>query len=149
MKIAIGSDRKTFLTDFVIKDLKKRKYKIGLFGALKTGKKVLWPKVGEEVAKRVAQKEYNQGILFCLTGTGASIVANKIPGIRAALCNDAKTAQRAREWNDANILVISLRQTSEILAKEILDSWFSASFDQNKKNRLDLLEEIEKRYLKK
>jgi ribose 5-phosphate isomerase B len=148
MKIAIGSDEKTYLTDFVAKELKKRGYKIGLFGALKSGKYTPWPGVGEIVAEKVANKEYNQGILFCWTGTGVSIVANKIPSIRAALCFDAKTAEGARKWNDANILVMSLRLTSENVAKEILDAWFSTKFEKRKTDRLRKVREIEQKYLK-
>ena len=148
MKIAMGSDEKTYLTDFVIKELKKRGYKIGLFGSLKSSKKIPWPDVGAEVAEKVASKEYDQGILFCWTGTGVSIVANKIPGIRAALCFNAKTAEGARKWNDANVLVMSLRLTSENIAKEILNAWFSTKFDDKKSSRLRKVAEIEKRYLK-
>jgi ribose 5-phosphate isomerase B len=148
MKIAIGSDEKTYLTDFVIKELKKRRYKLGLFGALKSGKPTPWPEVGEIVAEKVASKEYDQGILFCWTGTGVSIAANKIPGIRAALCFDAETAKGARKWNDANILVMSLRLTSENVAKEILDTWFSTKFDEKKADRIKKIIEIEKKYSK-
>ena len=148
MKIAIGSDKKTHLTDFIAKELKKRGYKIGLFGALKSGKPTPWPEVGEIVAEKVAQKEYDQGVLFCWTGTGVSIVANKIPSIRAALCFDAETAKGARKWNDANILVMSLRLTSENIAKEILDAWFSTKFDERKIDRLKKVAEIEKKYSK-
>jgi ribose 5-phosphate isomerase B len=147
MKIAIGSDEKTYLTDFVIKELKKRGHKVGKFGSL-TGRKTPWPEVGEMVAEKVASKEYDQGILFCWTGTGVSIVANKIPSIRAALCFDAKTAEGARKWNDANILVMSLRLTSENVAKEILDAWFSTKFDEKKSGRLKMVAEIEKKYMK-
>jgi len=148
MKIAVGSDEKTYLTNFVIKELKKRGYKVGLFGSLRKGKKVSWPKVGEDVAEAVAGKKFNQGILFCWTGTGASIAANKVPGIRAALCFDAKIAEGARKWNDANILVMSLRLTSENIAKEILDAWFSNKFNKLKKDMIKKLLEIEKKYFK-
>lgn len=148
MKIAIGSDAKTYLTDFVIRDLKKRGHRLGLFGTLRKGKKVPWPKVGQEVGEAVTSKKYQQGILFCWTGTGVSIAANKIPDIRATLCFDAKTAEGARKYNDANILVMSLRLTSENTAKEILDSWFSNKFNKLKKDRIKKLLEIERKYLK-
>ena len=68
-------------------------------------------------------------MLCCWTGTGVSIAANKVPGIRAALCGDAETARGARRWNDANVLCLSLRATSEVVAKEILDAWFETKPD--------------------
>ncbi|MBZ9571904.1 RpiB/LacA/LacB family sugar-phosphate isomerase [Patescibacteria group bacterium] len=146
MKIAIGSDEKTYLTDFVIEELKKRRYEIGMFGALTSGEKTSWPEVGKLVGEKVASKEYDQGILFCWTGTGVSIAANKIPGIRAALCFDAETAKGARKWNDANVLVMSLRLTSENVAREILNAWFSSEFDEGKIDRITKLREIEQKY---
>jgi len=148
MKIAIGSDEKTHLTDFVIEELKKREYDLGLFGALISGKEVSWPEAGAEVAEKVANGKYDQGILFCWTGTGVSIVANKVPGVRAALCFDAKTAEGARKWNDANILVMSLRLTSENVAKEILEAWFDTKFDESKTDRIKKVAKIEQKYLK-
>jgi ribose 5-phosphate isomerase B len=148
MKIALGSDTKTYLTEFVTKELKRRGHKVSLFGSLKGKKKISWPKVGEEVAEKVASGEYDKGILFCWTGTGVSIAANKVPGIRAALCFDAKTAEGARKYNDANVLVMSLRLTSEDNAKEILDAWFSNKFDKLKKDRIKKLLEIENKYFK-
>ncbi len=99
MKIAVGSDSKTYLTDFIIRDLKKRDHKVDLFGTLRKGTKVPWPKVGQEVAEVVASGKYSQGILFCWTGTGVSIATNKIPGIRTALCFDSETAEGARKYN--------------------------------------------------
>jgi ribose 5-phosphate isomerase B len=127
MKIAIGSDEKTSLTDFVIKEIKKKDYEIKLFGPL-ANKKEEYVVVSRKVAESVANKECEEGVLFCWTGTGASIVANKIPGIRAALCFDAESAKGARRWNHANVLVMSLRLTSETLAKEMLDAWFSTPY---------------------
>ena len=83
------------------------------------------------MAEAVASGAADEGILFCWTGTGVSIAANKVPGIRAALCDDAETARGARLWNDANVLCLSLRRTGEIMAKEILDMWFDTSFIPN------------------
>ena len=83
------------------------------------------------MAQAVASGAADEGILFCWTGTGVSIAANKVPGIRAALCDDAETARGARLWNNANVLCLSLRRTSEIIAKEILDAWFDTSFIPN------------------
>src|SRR5204862_5106222 len=78
----------------------------------------------EAAARDVAEGTADQGIVCCWTGTGASIAANKVPGIRAALCADAETARGARKWNDANVLALSLRSTSPALLEEILDAWF-------------------------
>ncbi len=85
-----------------------------------------WPDVGEKVALEVSQGRADQGILFCWTGTGVTIAANKIPGVRAALCWDSETAKGARLWDDANVLAMSLRSTSPAVAEEILDAWFSS-----------------------
>ena len=84
----------------------------------------MWSKVALELGQTVANGEADQGILFCWTGTGVSIAANKIKGIRAALCFDAETASGARKWNDANVLVMSLRLVSEAIAEEMLEAWF-------------------------
>ena len=85
-----------------------------------------WPDVGEKVALEVSEKRADQAVVFCWTGTGVTIAANKVPGVRAALCWDAETARGARTWDDANVLAMSLRSTSPAIAKEILDSWFSS-----------------------
>ena len=126
MRIAVGSDMKTPLTDMVVDALKKRGHDVEIFGSLvKTP--ALWSQVAVEVAEKVATGEFEQAVLFCWTGTGISLAANKVRGIRAALCHDAETASGARKWNDANILAMSLRAVSEPVAREILDAWFSAS----------------------
>ena len=78
-----------------------------------------------ELARDVAEGAADQGIVCCWTGTGASIAANKVPGVRAALCGDAETARGARRWNDANVLALSLRSTSQPVLEEILDAWFA------------------------
>lgn len=127
MKIAIGSDEKTSLTDFVVDEVKKRGHEVELFGPLK-GNPLSWVDVGAQVALSVTQGHCQEGILFCWTGTGVSIAANKVPGIRAALCFDAKTAEGARKWNQANILAVSLRLTSKPVAAEILDTWFGTEW---------------------
>jgi len=124
MKIAIGSDEKNHVTDFVVDYVKKLGHEVELFGPLK-GEDKEWADVSIELAEVVAGKKYDEGILFCWTGTGSSIAANKVRGIRAALCVDAEEAKGARKWNHANILVMSLRLTTEDMAKEIIDSWFA------------------------
>ncbi len=126
MKLAVGSDEKTVLTDFVIEELKRRDHIVTLFGPLR-GEAMGWPDVGERVGLEVSSGRADQGILFCWTGTGVTIAANKVPGVRAALCWDAETAKGARMWDDANVLAMSLRSTSTAIAKEVLDAWFSSS----------------------
>src|SRR5438309_5903132 len=86
-----------------------------------------WPDVGERIGLEVSSERADQGIVFCWTGTGVTIAANKVREVRAALCWDAETAKGARMWDDANVLAMSLRSTSTAIAKEILDSWFSSS----------------------
>ena len=126
MKIAVGSDEKTVLTDFVVEELKKRGHTVVLFGPLK-GEAMGWPDVGEKIGLDVSNRRADQGVLFCWTGTGVTIAANKVRGVRAALCWDAETARGARMWDDANVLAMSLRSTSTAIAKEILDSWFATN----------------------
>lgn len=145
MKIAVGSDERTHLTDFVIEELKNKGVDVELHGPLK-GDKLEWTDVAEEVSERVKDGSCDQGILFCWTGTGVSIAANKIPGIRAALCTDAKTAEGARRWNNANILAMSLRATSPTLAKEILDAWFEAEPDDDEKTNIEKVSRLENKY---
>jgi ribose 5-phosphate isomerase B len=98
-------------------------------------------------ASRIGECE--QGILFCWTGTGVTIAANKVPNIRAALCTDAETAKGARRWNNANILAMSLRLTSETVAKEMLREWFATMPDTDEENQACLasLEKHERKYL--
>lgn len=147
MRIAIGSDEKNHLTDFFIEELKKKNIDHELFGPL-GNKDIQWTDVAEEVATKVANNEFDQGILFCWTGTGVSIAANKVPGIRAALCTDAETASGARKWNDANILAMSLRLISPTVAKEILEAWLNSSPEIEEKENIDKVSEIEKKYCK-
>lgn len=145
MKIAIGSDEKNNLTDFVINEIKKRNHELKLFGPL-AGDKLEWTDVAESVANDVATGNSDQGVLFCWTGTGVSIAANKVPGIRAALCTDAGTAKGARKWNDANILAMSLRLTSPEIAKEILDAWFSSKPDPSETENINKIKIMEDKY---
>ena len=145
MKIAVGSDERTHLTDFVIEELKKRGIELELHGPL-SGKNIQWAEVAQNVAETVSEGNCDQGILFCWTGTGVSMAANKVPGIRAALCADAETARGARRWNDANVLAMSLRLTSPIIAKEIIDAWFSASLEKEEAPNVEKVKAIEEKY---
>lgn len=134
MNIAIGSDANTHLTQHVIKKLTEH-HDLTLLGALGEHQNCDWPNVGVDVAKAVSAGQAWYGVLFCWTGTGVCIAANKVNGARAALCVDAQTARGARLWNDANILVMSLRNTSTAIANEILEAWFNtqASEDEHDK----------------
>lgn len=145
MKIAVGSDERTHLTDFVVEELRKRGIDVELHGPL-GGEKMEWTDVAREVSERVTEGACDQGILFCWTGTGVSIAANKVPGIRAALCQDAKTAEGARKWNDANVLAMSLRAMSQTVAAEILDAWLGTNPQESEKGNIEKLSEIEKKY---
>lgn len=149
MKVAIGSDERTHLTDIVVEEVAKRGHQIELFGPL-ADEPAYWPEVAHRVGETVAAGEADEAILFCWTGTGISLAANKVPGIRAALCADAETAKGARLWNKANILCLSLRATSEVIAKEILEAWFTTQYQANETDDTCLMQvaEIEKQYLR-
>jgi ribose 5-phosphate isomerase B len=149
MKLAVGSDERSHLTDAVVADLQERGHEVALFGPL-AGKDEYWPDVARQVAEQVVAGKAEEGILFCWTGTGVSLAANKVPGIRAALCDDAETARGARLWNNANVLCLSLRRTSEVMTKEILDSWFSHTYQPNETDDTCLTQvaAIEAQYLK-
>ena len=147
MKIAVGSDERTALTDVVVDELRAKGMSVELVGALEEGDDPSWPEVGRSVAERVSRGEADEGILFCWTGTGVSIAANKVPGVRAALCADASTASGARQWNHANILVMGLRLTSPEVALEMLNAWFSTPpGDGEQAELVDRLEAIDKSY---
>ncbi|MEZ4519249.1 MAG: RpiB/LacA/LacB family sugar-phosphate isomerase [Chloroflexota bacterium] len=147
MRIAIGSDEHTHVTDEVIASVRKRGHEVVLYGPLED-KEALWPAVAREVAEAVATGVVDEGILFCWTGTGVTIAANKVPGIRAALCDDAETARGARLWNAANVLCLSLRRTTDIVAREILDAWFGTRYEPNETDNLCLaqVDAIEEAY---
>ena len=145
MRIALGSDERSHLTDLVEQELRRRGFQVELFGPLK-GEPLSWPDVAQAVAECVACGGAEEGALFCWTGTGVSIAANKVPGVRAALCGDAETARGARAWNRANVLCVSLRATSEIVAGEILDAWFSAAPDPGEAENVERLKSLDERY---
>jgi ribose 5-phosphate isomerase B len=132
MKVAFGSDERTALTDVVRASLEERGHEVLAVGPVaadpsETAKK--WAQIGREVGELVARGDAETAVLFCWTGTGASIAANKVHGVRAALCTDSATAAGARKWNDANVLVLGLRLTSPEIAREMLDVWFGTEFD--------------------
>ena len=139
MRIVFGSDETTALTDAVREDLERRGHDVVLVGP-PGGEAVEWAEVGQRVGESVAKGDADSGVLFCWTGTGASIAANKVPGVRAALCTDAATAAGARKWNDANVLVMGLRLTSPEVAREMLDAWFITESDPGEADNIARLE---------
>jgi ribose 5-phosphate isomerase B len=145
MKVAVSSDMDTPLARKVVDELRRRGYEPIVHGALAEGERSDWAWASERAARDVVSGEAEQGIVCCWTGTGASIAANKVPGIRAALCADSETARGARTWNDANVLALSLRGTSEALLGEILDGWFAtgASDDPGDRANIDHLGELD------
>jgi ribose 5-phosphate isomerase B len=128
MRVALGSDERTPLTDHVAAELARRGHEVVPFGP-PAGDDLQWVQVGHAVGRAVAAGDVDTAVLFCWTGTGASIAANKVPGVRAALCTDAGTAEGARRWNDANVLVLSLRLVTPAVADEVLDRWFATGPD--------------------
>jgi ribose 5-phosphate isomerase B len=131
MQIALGSDMRADLPESIDRWLYAHGHVVLRFGALAPEADEAWSSVGRSVAAAVASGEADFGILCCWTGTGVSIAANKVPGIRAALCADAATAAGAREWNDANVLCLSLRATSAAMAEEMLEAWFAGTVTQD------------------
>jgi ribose 5-phosphate isomerase B len=125
MRIAVSSDMDTPLARRLVEELTERGHDPVVHGALAEGERSDWAWASERAARDVVAGTADQGIVCCWTGTGASIAANKVAGVRAALCGDAETARGARTWNDANVLALSLRTTSEALLGEILDGWFA------------------------
>jgi ribose 5-phosphate isomerase B len=125
MRIALGSDEATDLTAELQRDLRARGHELVLLGALAAGEDDAWPAVGRRVAESVAKNDCEYGVVCCWSGTGVSIAANNVPGARAALCVDRETAALAREWNDANVLALSLRSTPVAEVSAILDAWFA------------------------
>jgi ribose 5-phosphate isomerase B len=145
MKIAVAADERVGVADAVIEELRKRGHEPIPHGALAEGERDDWAWASEAAARDVAEGRAEQAVVCCWTGTGASIAANKVAGVRAALCLDAQTADGARKWNDANALAISLRATSEAELREILDAWFGgeASPDADDAANVDHISEIE------
>ena len=139
MKIVLGSDDATPLTEAVASDIARRGHDVTLIGP-PAGDDIQWAEVGRRVGEIVSNGQADTGVLFCWTGTGASIAANKVRGVRATLCTDASTAAGARKWNDANVLVMSLRLTSPVMASEMLDAWFASEPDPSEAANIERLE---------
>ena len=127
MRIAVAADELTGVASRLPEELRRRGHEPLLHGVYADAERPDWAWASEAAARDVADGRAEQAIVACWTGTGASIAANKVPGIRAALCADARTAEGARRWNDANVLALSLRATSQAELEEILDAWFAGS----------------------
>ncbi|MEU5863211.1 MULTISPECIES: RpiB/LacA/LacB family sugar-phosphate isomerase [unclassified Nonomuraea] len=124
MRISVAADSDDGVAGRVVSELRGRGHEVLTHGALDDGERDDWAWACELAARDVAEGRADQAVVCCWTGTGASIAANKVPGVRAALCVDAYTADGARKWNDANVLALSLRLTSDVVLGEILDAWF-------------------------
>jgi ribose 5-phosphate isomerase B len=144
MRIAVAADERAGIADVMVDELRRRGHEPIPHGALSDAERDDWAWASEAAARDVAEGRAEQAVVCCWTGTGASIAANKVAGIRAALCGDGPTAAGARRWNDANVLALSLRATSEAGLGEILDAWFEAgpSTDADDRANVEHLDEI-------
>jgi ribose 5-phosphate isomerase B len=149
MRIALAADELTGVAGLLAGEVLRRGHEPILHGALAEQERREWAWATERAARDVADGRAEQAVVCCWTGTGASIAANKVAGVRAALCADAVTAEGARRWNDANVLALSLRTTSEALLVEILDAWFAGrpselAEDQASVDHLPMIERTRK-----
>jgi ribose 5-phosphate isomerase B len=145
MRIAVAADERVGIAEAVVEELRQRGHEPISHGALSDSERDDWAWASEAAARDVVDGRADQAIVCCWTGTGASIAANKVAGVRAALCGDAATAEGARRWNDANVLALSLRVTSEAELAEILDAWFAAdpSTEADDRANVEHLAELE------
>lgn len=146
MRISVSADEAVGVSGLLAGTLRERGHEPILHGALASGERTDWAWASEVAARDVAEGRAEQAVVCCWTGTGACIAANKVPGVRAALCADAATAAGARRWNDANALALSLRTTSEAELGEILDAWFAAepSSEPDDRANVERVGEIER-----
>ncbi|HSS08679.1 MAG TPA: RpiB/LacA/LacB family sugar-phosphate isomerase [Acidimicrobiales bacterium] len=125
MRVAVGTDERTALTDAIATKLSADGHDV-----LVVADGIAWPDAGRAVGEAVVEGRADFGVVCCWTGTGVSIAANKVRGVRAALCTDAETARGARRWNDANVLAMGLRLTSPEVASEMLDAFLTTEPDE-------------------
>jgi ribose 5-phosphate isomerase B len=138
MRIAVAADELVGVAEALVEELRTRGHEPVLHGALNPDERADWAWASEAAARAVADGTADQAVVCCWTGTGASIAANKVAGVRAALCTDAETARGARKWNDANVLALSLRLTSAPLLTEILDGWFAGEPSEDADDRANI-----------
>lgn len=136
--ISVAADERTGVADDLVARLREAGHEVIVHGALAPGETEGWAWCAQETARDVAEGRADQGVVACWTGTGASIAANKVAGVRAALCGDAATAEGARCWNDANVLALSLRATSPALLEEILEAWFAGTPSADAEDRANV-----------
>ena len=136
MKIAFGTDERTDLTDAIVSRLRELGAEVE-----EVSVEDPWPDVGRRVGEWVASGRADRGVVCCWTGTGVSMAANKVAGVRAALCTDAETARGARRWNDANVLAIGLRLTSPSVAGEMLEAFLDTPPDPEEGANISRLED--------
>ncbi len=147
MRIAVCSDEPYPVNQTAIAELERRGHEVVRFGSPASGQEEAWPEVARQAAEAVARGDCAEGVFFCWTGTGISIAANKVPGVRAALCVDPETARGARIWNHANVLCLSNRLTSDDRCREILAAWCETPPDDPRGARgVELLGQIEQAY---
>ena len=146
MRVAVAADERIGVATAVIAELERRGHQAVPHGALADDERDDWAWASEAAARDVAEGRAEQAVVCCWTGTGASIAANKVDGIRAALCGDAETAAGARRWNDANVLALSLRTLSPAVLDEVLDAWFAGepSDDAGDRANVGHLSELER-----
>lgn len=147
MRVSVSADEMVGVAGLLLRELERRGHEAIAHGALAESERHDWAWASEAAARDVAEGRAEQALVCCWTGTGASIAANKVPGVRAALCFDAPTAEGARRWNDANVLALSLRATSEAELSEILDAWFLGEPSEQAVDRANIarVSEIEQR----
>jgi ribose 5-phosphate isomerase B len=134
MRIAFGTDERTALTDAIVRGLRDQGHEVVVVGEGDP-----WPDIGRGVGEAVSAGDVDRGVVCCYTGTGVSMAANKVPGVRAALCTDAETAVGARKWNDANVLAMGYRLTSETVATEMIEAFLTTEPDPSEENNVRLL----------
>ena len=140
MRFSVGADDRGEVADTVVDELRRQGHSVNVLDT------AAWPDVALRVAQDVAEGRADQGVLFCWTGTGTAMAANKVPGVRAALAWEPWIAEGARKWNDANVLVMSLKRTEPERAKEILDAWFSVEApDPDEAANIARLAELDRR----
>jgi ribose 5-phosphate isomerase B len=126
VRVALGTDERTTLLDELCAFLVSAGH-----DPIVVADGAPWPEAGSAVGRAVTQGSADVGVVCCTTGTGVSIAANKVPGVRAALCTDAETARGARRWNDANVLAFGLRLTSPTVAREMVEAFLETPFDSS------------------
>ena len=131
MRIAVSADERLPLVETLLEELSQRGHEPLYFGPESGEDAADWPDVTMQAIGALRRGEADEAIVLCWTGTGCAIVANKAPGVRAALCGDGETAKGARVWNHANVLALSMRATSPAILREILDRWFDTPFGED------------------